>query len=69
MPPELPPKSPVTIQQIDPDTWLVKRQRPEAQTILVALERIEHLPDDPEWEETERKMCDYNNRNLPPFEE
>jgi len=28
MPPELPARSPVTVPQIDADTWIVKRARP-----------------------------------------
>jgi len=69
MPKELPPKSPVTIQRVNEDTWLVKRQKPDRGIVLVALPLIEQLPEDPEWEAIERRMVAHNNRRLPPFEE
>ena len=69
MPKELPPKSAVTIQRLDADTWVIKRQRPTSKLIMVAFPKIEHLPDDPEWEEIEKRMVAHNNRKLPPFEE
>jgi len=69
MPKELPPKSAVTIQRVDQDTWLVKRQKPDSGFVVVALPCIEHLPNDPEWEAIERRMVAHNNRKLPRFEE
>jgi hypothetical protein len=68
MPKELPPKSAVTIQQLDDDSWLVTRQKP-SDVVVVALPRLKTLPDDPEWEALEKRMVKHNNRKLPPFEE
>lgn len=69
MPPGLPAKSPVTIQQIDEDTWIVKRQREQTNVVFLAIPVIEELPRDPEWEAIEGRMVEYNNRHLAPFEE
>jgi hypothetical protein len=69
MPKELPAKSAVTIQQLDHDSWLVTRQKPNTDLVVVALPTIKELPSDPEWEATERRMVKHNNRKLPAFEE
>jgi len=69
MPKELPPRSAVTIEHIDEDTWVVKRQKARDEFVMVAFPKIERLPDDPEWEEIERRMVAHNNKKLPPFEE
>lgn len=69
MPEELPPKSAVTIHQLNEDSWIVTRQKSPADVILVALPRIDHLPADPEWEAIESRMVKHNNRKIPPFEE
>ncbi len=69
MPPELPAKSPVTIQQIDEDTWIVKRQREQTNLVFIAVPLIESLPSDPAWEAIESRMVKHNNRKLAPFEE
>ncbi|HXI72589.1 MAG TPA: hypothetical protein VNN22_19785 [Verrucomicrobiae bacterium] len=68
MPPELPARSAVTVQQIDEDTWIVKRHKPDKEFIVVLFPDVPHLPDDPEWEATERRIVEHNNKNLPPFE-
>jgi len=69
MPPELPARSPVTVQQIDEDTWLVKRQKPEKPYLVYLLPDVKHHEPDPEWEATERKLAGHLNKNVPPFEE
>lgn len=69
MPKELPPKSAVTIQQLDDDSWLVTRQKPKRDLVVVTLPTIKELPSDPEWEEVERRIVKRNNRKLPRFEE
>jgi len=69
MPKELPPKSPVTIQQLDEDSWLVTRQKPNSNIFVVALPTVKELPRDPEWEAVEKRMVKHNNRKLPRFEE
>ena len=53
MPPECPPGSAVTIQELDKVTWLVKRQMPDRGFKMVMIPVIDRLPDDPEWEEAE----------------
>jgi hypothetical protein len=69
MPPELPPRSAVTVQQLDADTWIVRRHKPDSNLLLIALPRIKKLPSDPEWQAIERRMVDYSSKNVPPFEE
>jgi hypothetical protein len=69
MPKELPPKSAVTIQQLDSDSWLVTRQQPNKDLLVVALPSIKELPSDPEWEAIERRIVKRTNKKLPPFEE
>jgi hypothetical protein len=69
MPKELPPKSAVTIQQLDDNSWLVTRQKPKTDLVVVALPTIKELPSDPEWEAIERRIVKHNNRKLPRFEE
>jgi hypothetical protein len=69
MPRELPAKSPVTIQQLNDDAWLVTRQKPNTDLLVVPVPRIRELPADDEWERIERRMVKHNNRKLPRFEE
>jgi hypothetical protein len=53
LPPEIPAGSAVTFQRIDADTWVVRRQRPEAGIVLIIVPAVKRLPDDPEWEKVE----------------
>ncbi len=69
MPPELPARSPVTVQQIDEDTWIVKRARPSKARMVLLLPDVKQLPDDPEWDKLEARMAAHSFKNLPPFEE
>jgi hypothetical protein len=69
MPKELPPRSAVTIERVDEDTWVVKRQKPGKKLVMVAFPKINRLPDDPEWEKIERRMVAHNNMKLQPFDE
>jgi hypothetical protein len=69
MPPELPARSPVTVQQIDDDTWIVKRARPSKALMVMLLPDVQQLPDDPEWQKIESRMVKHNNQKLAPFEE
>ena len=69
MPPECPPGSAVTIQELDKTTWLVKRQVPSRKFKMVVFPVIDRLPDDPEWEKTELAFAKHAARKLPPFEE
>jgi hypothetical protein len=69
MPKELRPKSAVTIQRVNEDSWLVTRQKPITDLVVVALPCLKNLPDDPEWEAIELRMAKHNNRKLPRFQE
>ena len=69
MPPECPPGSAVTIQELDKTTWLVKRQVPSRKLKMVVLPAIDRLPDDLEWEKTELAFARHAATKLPPFEE
>ena len=57
MPPECPPGSAVTIQELDKTTWLVKRQMPARGFKMVMIPLIDRLPDDPEWEKVEEAFA------------
>jgi len=69
MPPELPARSPVTVQQIDDDTWIVKRARPSKARMVMLLPDVQQLPDDPEWDKIEAAFTAASNKGLAPFEE
>jgi hypothetical protein len=69
MPPECPPGSAVTIQELDEATWLVKRQLPAKDYKMVMIPVIDRLPDDPDWEKKELDLARYAATKLPPFEE
>ena len=69
MPPELPAKSAVTVQQIDADTWIVKRHRPHREFVMVAIPVIQELPRDPEWEAVEARLTAHSNLKVAPFED
>ena len=69
MPPELPARSAVLVQQIDEDTWLVKRARPAKVHRVTLLPDIKKLPHDPEWQETESQMVAHHGKTIAPFEE
>jgi hypothetical protein len=69
MPKELPPKSAVTIERVDEDSWLVTRQKPSRGLVVVAFPLIKDLPGEAGWEAIEKRMVKHNNRKLPPFEE
>jgi hypothetical protein len=65
MPPELRPRSAVTIQQVDADTWLVRRHLPETGLKMVMLRTIKKLPDDPVWERRELALARSASAHLP----
>jgi hypothetical protein len=69
MPPELPARSPVTVQQIDEDTWIVRRARPTKTRMVMLLPDVKKLPKDEEWQETESRIVAHNSKNVAPFEE
>ena len=69
MPPELPARSPVTVQQIDEDTWIVKRARPGKIRMVMLLPDIKKLPRDDAWQKTESSIVGHNSKDVAPFEE
>lgn len=69
MPSGCPPHSAVTIQQIDRDTWVIRRQVTDTTMKMIAIPVIQKLPDDPEWEKVEAQIARSTSRNLPCFEE
>jgi len=64
MPQECPPGSAVTIQPIDDNTWIVKRQTPDKNFKMVLIPVIDRLPDDPEWEKLERAFTRHSSRTI-----
>ena len=68
MPAECPPNSSVIVQQIDEDTWLVKRAREERKFKRVLIPVLDDLPDDPEWDKVEKAFGEAAWRKLPPPE-
>ena len=69
MPPELPARSAVIVQQVDEDTWLVKRAKRTKHRMVVLLPDIKQLPDDPAWEKVEETFVSDSNKGLSQFEE
>jgi len=69
MPPELPARSAVTVQQVDDDTWLVKRAKPSKHRMVVLLPDVKHLPEDPIWDKVEAAFVADSNKGLGQFEE
>jgi hypothetical protein len=68
LPESCPPNSAVTIQELNQDTWIVKRCMAEKKFIFVAIEHIERLPDDPEWEKKEQDLAKRLSGRFPPPE-
>ena len=65
MPPELPAHSPVTIQQLDEDTFIVRRQRPRDQLVVVLEPSVKRLPEDPEWDKKAQALAKHAFKKLP----
>ncbi len=69
MPAELPPKSAVTIQRIDDDTWLVKRIKPSRTRMVMLLPDVKKLAADAEWQAVESRIVAHARKHSAPFEE
>ena len=69
MPPECPPNSPVTIQQVDKDIWIVKRLRAGTNYTVVVIPRIDRLTDDAQFDALQEKIARHTSKHLPPFKE
>ncbi|HEY3763109.1 MAG TPA: hypothetical protein VGN23_15290 [Verrucomicrobiae bacterium] len=65
LPQEFPANSAVTIQELDEDTLIIRKQRPRDQLLVVLDPDIKSLPDDPAWEKKERALADHAWKNLP----
>ena len=38
------------LEQIDPDTWIIRRYRPQRNAKILKIPVLRRLPDDPEWD-------------------
>lgn len=65
MPPELPAGSAVTIQQLDENTFIVRRQLPRDELMVVLEPDLKDLPEDPEWDKKARALARHTWKNLP----
>lgn len=69
LPEGIPPGSAITYQQLDKDTWIVRRHRPSREFVVVLVRDVKHLPEDPEWDKVESAFANHAYGKLPPFEE
>lgn len=69
LPKSCPPNAAVIIQQLDGDTWVIKRQRATKGYKVVIFAGVKKLRDDPDWEKMELRMAEHAFQNLPPLEE
>lgn len=69
MPTDLPPKSAVTVQRLDDDTWLVKRVKPSHSRMVMLLPDVKKLAVDTEWQAVESRIVAHTNQQITPFEE
>lgn len=67
LPEEFQPGSNVLIERVAADTWIITRHHQEHRNLKVVLiPVIEHLPDDPEWDQVEGAFARAAYRKLPP---
>jgi hypothetical protein len=69
MPAALPAHSPVTIQQLDEDTFIVRRQRPRDQLLAVLEPDARRLAKDPQMDALAEKAARGSFKKLPKFDE
>ena len=69
MPTDLPPKSAVTVQRIDDDTWLVKRVKPSKSRMVMLMPDVTKLAVDTEWQAVESRIVAHTSKKVTPFEE
>ncbi len=69
MPTELAPKSAVTVQRIDEDTWLVKRVKSSKSRMVLLLPDVKKLAVDAEWQAVESRIVAHTGKKVTPFEE
>ncbi|HEX3626675.1 MAG TPA: hypothetical protein VH280_14770 [Verrucomicrobiae bacterium] len=68
LPDSVPAGSAVTVQQIDEDTFIVRRQRARQNLFVVLDPDIKHIPDDPELDALAEKVARHSLRKLPRFD-
>jgi hypothetical protein len=69
LPETCPAGSAVTIQEIDEDTWVVKRQRRSERLLVVLDPDIKEILDDPELDALGEKVSKHSLEKLPRFDE
>ncbi|HEX3626681.1 MAG TPA: hypothetical protein VH280_14805 [Verrucomicrobiae bacterium] len=65
LPQAVPKGAAVTVQQIDEDTFIVRRQRPRKSLFVVLDPDIKELPEDPEWDKKALAMAEHSFKKLP----
>lgn len=68
MPEEFPANVSADVQQLDPETWIVRVHKPRKDYKVVLIPALDKLPSDPAWEKVEAKLAAHATRNLPPPE-
>jgi len=69
MPPECPANSTVTVDQVDDNTWLIRRHTRTPGVKMVAIPAVRRLRDDPEWEALEEEAAQHCAKQVPPLQE
>jgi hypothetical protein len=65
LPDTIPAGSAVTVQQIDEDTFIVRRHRPRKNLFVVLDPDIKDLPEDPEWDKQALALAEHSFKKLP----
>ena len=65
LPRSVEPHTHVTIEQVDENTFIIRRQRQEARFKRVLIPVIDRLPSDKDWEKIEARIARQMTRNLP----
>ncbi len=69
LPTGFPARSAVTVQHIDEDTIIVKRQRDLTEVVFIPVPIVKALPRDADWEKVESAFTKDAHKGLAPFEE
>lgn len=59
----------VLMEQVDADTWLIRRYRQQRSVKILKIPVIRRLLDDPEWDSVERALTSAAQKTLSPPEE
>jgi hypothetical protein len=68
LPETFPPGTAVIMTEVEEDTIIVRRHKPDSRFKTIVVPVIKKLPDDPDWEKTERKLAKAAKSKLPPPE-